>query len=896
MATYPYNYVGPLRPGDSRLPPPGAKNIQDIINPPKNPITEALKKSSGGGGGSSYNAAAQAQARQQSQAQARQQSQAQAQAQKAAADKAYALEILNQQSIANKNRINNLIRAKIINQQLNSSNIRNANSTYNKNLPSASELRGIYNSYQRPKGGYVSELAGIGYLDNKLRMAKNTLVQKKQLGRQLSYKEAAVLVGATIGNSASSIIKSWLDLPETTLKVIRNPSVLKDLPASISRQGAEFGYLLKTAPDQALFQVGTDIVLLYGTSRAIDSLSSVAKAKITKLNPKYVGEARVGENLAIKVSNTKKVNLKVVAKIPKQKLAAQVRLAGRRIDAISSQADNLIGTLKSSRIIKKPIPGEAAFSIETKRLLNKFDRGVITKSEAIKLNSLIKSQKAKGLLERSFFADPNLNIRPSRLGIVNNKKSRFLDYFTEDITFRKPKPQILLFNDVKVASFPKSLSRVASKIKRGITLTKKEASDFLEWQLKQSSNFKPVGFTTAESEVTLAPGTMIKKVKKVGVTTIKGKSVPIIQVRPYLPTGRIKNLLKRLFKNDLSTAEKRTLNNALKRETGFNYGLSSSYKAGAKYIPIKRIGLSGISRMSGISRGPVSRKIMSRGSTSKKYYNFSKSSSSKRITRTSSNGSSKSPNSPRRSGSSKNRNYGSPRQPGKTSRPGKSTTRPRYYGSPKSPYIFRKSTGIISPLLITPKSFTRTTLSRSQPTFYVVEKVRGKFRKLYPKPLALKDARDYAVYSIDNRLSKTAFFVPLGRSKRVVVPPRQIQNYASRNSFKVRPYRIRFGKKRQLVNGFIEKRKYFQDTSGEKRALRIARRMSPASRKIMLRNLSKARAVRSGSNIRSSPRMVRRNRPIRRVQIKLSPQRRRQLILQLKKARMVRMRNLRRRR
>jgi hypothetical protein len=167
---------------------------------------------------------------------------------------------------------------------------------------------------------------------------------------------------------------------------------------------------------------------------------------------------------------------------------------------------------------------------------------------------------------------------------------------------------------------------------------------------------------------------------------------------------------------------------------------------------------------------------------------------------------------------------------------------------------------MISKLPNLPKGFSKLILKKSQPVYYVIEKVRGKFKKLYPKPLTKKDARDYAVYSIDNRLSKTAFFVPLGKAKTVARPPKQIQGYYSKNAKKFRPYRIRFGKKKQLVNGFIEKRKYFQDTSGEKRSLRMLRK-SPTKRKVVKR--------------------------------KISPTQRRELLKRLAKARAVRMRNLR---
>ena len=66
-------------------------------------------------------------------------------------------------------------------------------------------------------------------------------------------------------------------------------------------------------------------------------------------------------------------------------------------------------------------------------------------------------------------------------------------------------------------------------------------------------------------------------------------------------------------------------------------------------------------------------------------------------------------------------------------------------------------------------------------------------------------------------------------------------------SRKLRPYKIRRGKKKALLNGYIEKRKYGFDTKGEKRQvsrLRKKRIITPTQRKKMLANLKKARAVR----------------------------------------------------
>lgn len=173
-----------------------------------------------------------------------------------------------------------------------------------------------------------------------------------------------------------------------------------------------------------------------------------------------------------------------------------------------------------------------------------------------------------------------------------------------------------------------------------------------------------------------------------------------------------------------------------------------------------------------------------------------------------------------------------------------------------------------------PKGYKERTLSKPQPTFLVVTKKRGKIVKLYPKPLILTDAKDLLAYSVDNNLTKTAWFRPLGSTKKVIKPPKIIQGYFEKVRGKLRPYRIREGKKRLLRNGFIEKRRFGFDTLGERRQLstlqkgrvrtrtkkKVVKRVMPktrvrkrvfkkrkitlAQRKVLLANLKKARAAR----------------------------------------------------
>ena len=94
------------------------------------------------------------------------------------------------------------------------------------------------------------------------------------------------------------------------------------------------------------------------------------------------------------------------------------------------------------------------------------------------------------------------------------------------------------------------------------------------------------------------------------------------------------------------------------------------------------------------------------------------------------------------------------------------------------------------------------------------------------------DAKDFLAYRIDNGLSRSAFFVPIGKSKKVVRLPKSMQGYYSKVSRKLRPYKIKHGKRKQILMGYIEKTKYISDTTREKKALALARRRKSVKRNI----------------------------------------------------------------
>jgi len=461
---------------------------------------------------------------------------------------------------------------------------------------------GTVTKYVRtPDGGILSEGLGLGSLGSKISGRRGVLrtAKERNLGKPLSALKELELMGLAGAGTIVNFGRGVIDLPETAYRLARNPGMLKNLPSAIDRGGKEFGTLLRTSPGEAFIQIGGEILLMKGTGAGLSKLKNAGSNKLTKLNPKYVGEAKIGETLTVKTGIGKPVKLEVVGKIPTETLASQVSKAGKTVKSvISSQADSLLGVLRSrGKLIRKPIPGEANFNKATKTLLSQFDKGIITKKNLIKLDTAIKKQGAKGLLERSFFADPTGKIRPSRLGVIKEKAGNLVDALSEDITFRKSKPQILLFQDVKVQSLPKAIKTIYDKAKKGATLTKKETGKLLEYNVKKTGKFKGVGFLSGESELTLAPGELIKRVKKVGVTIAEGKSIPIVTAKVFKATGKIKTLITQFEKGVLSKAKVRQLDKMLKKATGFNYALSSAKKVGGRYVSINKISAGILSKL-----------------------------------------------------------------------------------------------------------------------------------------------------------------------------------------------------------------------------------------------------------------------------------------------------------
>ena len=681
-----------------------------------------------------------------------------------------------------------------------------------------------------------------------------------------------------------SLLRKVPKASQEVINAIKNPKasglaivsagkgISTDIAKEIKKEGVAFGNMVRTSPSQAIAVVGTHILIFAGTGKALKYTGRLVEIGSARLSPKFVGAIKTGEKVKIgltkdkkvfvdarrtsslfkskatraapggrgvvSVKKGKKVELEFVGKIPKESIGKQVRRAGKEATPVSSQADSLVKLIKRSKIVRKPIPDEGKLTTRAKNLLVKFDEKTINKRELIELDKIVKQRSGKGILERSFFADPAGRVRPSRLGISKDSDAKILDILSGDVSFRKAKPQILVFSKQRVQSFPKSLRSIQRKLKAGRPLSKAEADKFLEWQQKQSGKFKPVGFVSGEAEITLAPGEVIKRKKKIGVTLINGRKVPIIQVEVKKATRTTMDLLRKAGKGSISKKEFTKLKKSLKRETGFKIP-SSSVKVTGKRVSLKRLG-------SNLASRPLSKRM-----------------GVKKIIRPS--GRSTKPRSPRRKGKSgfsprkikrksgiRFRRSGRPSSLKKSpaSSPASSPRRKKK----KIPYASSGGKGSRAvkraPMRLRSKKKRkrRRFALGKKAGYHVFGKSFGKSIRLTKRPLRKIDAKNRGAYATDNTTSKTFITKSAGKVKRFGKIKKWEKGYSKKTKGKFRTYRIKKGKavkfKRERS---IEKRKFGIDTSGEKRQLSMAR---------YARGLKKGKniAVRKSKNSRPSRR------------------------------------------
>lgn len=123
---------------------------------------------------------------------------------------------------------------------------------------------------------------------------------------------------------------------------------------------------------------------------------------------------------------------------------------------------------------------------------------------------------AEGEGGMGLFATPGIEgkafARVSRLGLEDVKSASFADLLSGDFAFRKPASQIVAFPGEKVG---------------------------------RPGGFQPFGLPSGELEVTLKPGTAIRRTEQLGITTIQGKRVPIIGAEIFKAPPELSSIISK---------------------------------------------------------------------------------------------------------------------------------------------------------------------------------------------------------------------------------------------------------------------------------------------------------------------------------------------------------------
>ena len=579
------------------------------------------------------------------------------------------------------------------------------------------------------------------------------------------------------------------DLPAGLLALIKNPKNIKKIPENFIEDAKGTVQLLKTNPTAGIGKIGADIFTFKIIGGTIKATGKIISPVATKLSPKFAKVVK-GKSITIPSKQVgKTLTIKISPKIGRARIPTP--FIGKRPVVVSAQANRLVKIIKTRKIIRKPIPGEAKLTKVTKKLLKKFDKGKITPKELIQLDKRVSKEAKKGLLERSFFADPEGVVRKRFLRLGTEKEASLRDVLSGDVTFKTSKPQILIFEDVKVQAFPKTkiFDAVKKKLKVGKTLTLKESEALVKFQLKKTGKFKPLGFQTREIEITLAPGEIIKKQKTVAVTLIDGKRVPIVRATVVKAKPLTKKLLSKARKGKINAKELKILRKNLKKETGFTSSISDSYISKSRY-PLGRKSLS-------IAIKPRTRRLP------------------KRI----------------------------PKRPPKRipKRPPKRI--PKRIPKIKPKVIVRRrplarprvGKPLIKPPIKIPrikKKKIKVKKRRARSYHVYARPLRKKGRKkpklirVTKRPIKKKKAEDLRNYITDTSLSRTAGLKGSRRkpSKRTLKAP---TGYASKTQKKFRKFKIVKGKKIPLRKWrVIERKKHLLDTRQEKRQITLRKRIA----------------------------------------------------------------------
>ena len=172
--------------------------------------------------------------------------------------------------------------------------------------------------------------------------------------------------------------------------------------------------------------------------------------------------------------------------------------------------------------------------------------------------------------KQTFYVSPadiitgNPQVRVSRLGVLKADKADLGEFLSKKAKIGVNKPQILIFEDIKVSDVPKNLTTLLEKAKKNPNNISAFFEEYDKFQVKKTGTFKPFVNPGGEQELGATVGEMIAPKKRtiIGKTIIEGSKVPIYQ-QELVPISKTLNKLDTKSTGILSNSKNKFLNKRL---------------------------------------------------------------------------------------------------------------------------------------------------------------------------------------------------------------------------------------------------------------------------------------------------------------------------------------------
>lgn len=413
----------------------------------------------------------------------------------------------------------------------------------NKNLNDKISTFTVPDALKVPVNTVEAVEAPKGLLNKGIAKLENIPLSKTSKTNALQNQLSGIKeLGIGVGIGALSFVKGIVDLPKTIVELVKNPSLIKNIPASVKQSGAELGESLKLSPTRTVARVGTELFLMAKGGEIVKRVTGAEKAKLlTKLD-----DAGTLSRIELKIIKTGKIP-KIVLRIKSVEEALKPIATTKNINAVARDIAKLVpkaipkATLtKVTKLYEDLVKAFLKDKRVLKELKLKYPNRIrFTLREIRTIKSYPKLRTA---IKRDVFAKYNIKaIRQTgkavktggrRIGGVKVPRKEFKSFQEAQVEFNK-------------------LKRLGKFVKK---IENKGGVGRIERLSKRPINARELEYFKVGSKI---PKQLLKDVKQVEVTTFTQKfsaSVPVLKRFGDLKKGFWRTIIKdkEFYQNSVS--------------------------------------------------------------------------------------------------------------------------------------------------------------------------------------------------------------------------------------------------------------------------------------------------------------------------------------------------------